>query len=68
MQIQVLIVVEAAVEAGEAMEESNIRSNIKVVKPPIFNRKAEKVGGFITACRLYLRIKLRETIVEEQIQ
>jgi len=68
MQIQILIVRGAAVGAGEAMEESNIRFNIKVAKPPIFNGKAEKVGGFITVCRLYLRIKLRETIVEEQIQ
>ena len=68
MQIQVLIVEGAAVGAGEAMEESNIRSNIKVAKPPIFNGKAEKVGDFITVYRLYLRIKLRETIVEEQIQ
>ena len=54
--------------AREAMEGSNTRPNIKVAKPPIFNREVKKVGDFIIVCRLYLRIKLREAIVEEQIQ
>jgi len=27
----------------------------------------EKVGGFVTACRLYLRMKMREMTVEEQV-
>jgi len=31
------------------------------------NREVSKVGGFIIACRLYLRMRMRETIVEEQI-
>jgi len=57
-----------AVGAREAMEGSNTRPNIKVAKPPIFNREVKKVGDFIIVCRLYLRIKLREAIVEEQIQ
>jgi len=38
---------------------------MKVAKPPIFNREAVRVGGFITTYRLYLRMKMRETIVEE---
>ena len=34
----------------------------------VFNRKASRVGDFIIACRLYLRMKMRGTIVKEQIQ
>jgi len=43
-------------------------SHIEVAKPAIFNGEVAKVGGFITACRLFLRVKLRETTVEEQVQ
>jgi len=43
-------------------------SNIEMAKLPIFNRKAEKVRGFITVCRLYLRIRMRRATVEKQIQ
>ena len=34
---------------------------------PVFNGEAEKVGRFITACRLYLRMRIRGITVEEWI-
>jgi len=66
MQIQALIVEEAAEE--KRAEGSNVESHMEVAKLLVFNREAEKVGGFITACRLYLRMKIREITVEKQIQ
>jgi len=38
-----------------------------VAKPPVFNEEAGKVGEFITVCRLYLRMKMREATVEGQV-
>jgi len=67
-QIQVLLAVqEGARTGGEAMG-SNMGSHMEVAKPAIFNGEAGKVGGFIMACRLFLRMKLRGAIVEEQVQ
>ena len=42
--------------------------HMKVAKLAIFNGEAGKVGGFVIACRLYLRIKMREATVKEQVQ
>ena len=49
------------------MEGSNTESHIKVAKPPVFNREAGKIGEFIIVCRLYLKMKMREAMVEERI-
>ena len=67
-QIQALLaVVGAGAGAGGAATGSNAGSNMEVAKPAIFNGEAGKVGGFIMVCRLFLRIKLREATVEEQV-
>ena len=65
MQIQALIAREVA-GAERGTMGSNIGSQMKVAKPPMFNREVGKVRGFITVYRLYLRIKMRKVAVEEQ--
>ena len=68
VQIQALLMAQEGAGAGGEARGSNMRSHMKVAKLAIFNREAAKVGGFITACRLFLRIKLRRMTVEEQVQ
>jgi len=67
-QIQALLTAAAGAGAGSTETGSNMEPHMKVAKPAIFNREAEKVGGFITACRLFLKMKLRGATVEEQVQ
>ena len=67
-QIQALLVAQGGVRAGGATMGPNIGSHMEVAKPAIFNGEAERVGGFITACRLYIKMKLRGNTVEEQVQ
>ena len=67
VQIQVLIA-GGAVVGREAIKESNTGSNIEVAKPLVFNGEVERVGEFIMACKLYLKMRMREATVEEQIQ
>ena len=62
VQIQTLIV-----GGARAMKKSNTESNIEMAKLLVFNGEVERVGGFITACKLYLRMRIRETTVEKQI-
>ena len=50
----------------EVTFQPNTGSNIEVAKPQIFNGEARDVLGFLTVCKLYIRI--RETAVEEQVQ
>ena len=66
-QIQALLAAQAG-GAGGAATGSNMGSHMEVAKPAIFNEEVGKVGGFITACRLYIKMKLRGNTVEEQVQ
>ena len=67
-QIQALLAAQGGAGTGGGVMGSNAGPHMEVAKPAIFNGEAGKVGSFITACRLYLRMKLRETTVEEQVQ
>ena len=42
--------------------------NLKVAKPQVFDGIPSKVLGFMTACKLYSKAKMREVPLEEQIQ
>jgi len=46
----------------------NMGPHMEVAKLAIFNGEAGKVGGFVIAYRLYLRMKMREATVEKQVQ
>ena len=68
-QIQALLAaVGGAGGVGDAARGSNDGSHMEVAKPAIFNGEAGKMGGFIMACRLFLRMKMKRNIVEEQVQ
>ena len=62
-QIQVLM------ERGVEIETGRIggAANTEVAKPPIFDGTSSKILGFVMMYKLYIKMKLREVIVEEQI-
>jgi len=67
-QIQALLTAMGGAMAGGEAGGSNMGSHMEVAKLTIFNGEAGKVGGFIMACRLFVRMKMRGNTVEEQVQ
>ena len=67
VQIQALLAVGGGGAGGMERTGSNTGPQVEVAKPAIFNGEVGRVGGFVTACRLYLRMKMREAMVEEQV-
>ena len=68
MQVQIQALITEGAKAERGVKESNTGFHMEVARPSIFSREVEKVEGFIIACKLYLRMKMREAPLEEQIQ
>ena len=69
-QFQALLVARRVREAKVvvAVPQPNTKSNIEVAEPQIFNGEIGKVLGFLTICKLFIRMKIRDVVVEKQIQ
>ena len=65
MQSQIQFLLVGGV-GGERKEGE--RAYREVVKPPVFSRKVGKVLGFIPVCKLYIKTRMSEATVEEQVQ
>ena len=66
-QIQALLV-EGVGGKVAPREVGRQEGGIDVAKPQIFDGMPSKVAGFITACKLYIRMRMREKTVEGQVQ
>jgi len=66
VQIQALLAAQGGAGVGRKATGSNVGSYMEVAKPAIFNGEAVKVGGFITACKLFLRMKMRRAVLMSQ--
>ena len=52
---------------GRAELKPNSGSQTKMVRPSLFNEKVNKVERFVIIYKLYLKMRMKETTVEEQI-
>ena len=72
-QQEQLVAMQAQIQAllaggAGGREERREGGGVEVAKPQIFNGTSAKVGGFISACKLYIRMKMRGELVEGQVQ
>ena len=58
----------AALTIQVGAEAGRVTASMKVARPQVFNRTLSKISSFVIVCRLYIRMKIREVVVEKQIQ
>ena len=66
MQAQIQALLAGGAEGQEGRQEGR-NGGGKVAKPQIFDGSSAKVGGFISACKLYIRMRIRRESVEGQV-
>ena len=62
LQEQITILSEQVVARG-----GGETTNMEVAKLQVFDRTSSKVPGFVTACKLYIKMRMREAPLEEQV-
>jgi len=65
MQIQIQALLVAG--GGGATAGATAGPHMEVAKPAIFSGETGKVGGFVNACKLYIRMKMGRATVVEQV-
>ena len=68
MQVQIQALLAGGAVAGGRITGEEGRREMKVAKPQIFDGTSSKVVGFVIACKLYIRNRMREELVEGQVQ
>ena len=63
-----IVMLTAQVEGRAERGGGEVAMSTEVAKPQVFDRTSSKVLGFVMAYKLYVKIKLREIALEEQIK
>ena len=62
VQIQALLTAEGGGTGG-----ATVGPHMEMAKPAIFSREVGRVGGFVNACKLYIRMKIGGAMVVKQV-
>ena len=54
-------------EEEKITSRSRYKFQSKMAKPLLFDRDLEKIADFVIVCKLYIRMKIKEKIVKEQV-